>query len=60
MSIEMDFSFLFVAWLGQPLWMWLTFVGIVIVLLVLDLGVLHKENREIEAGESLLLSAGYI
>ena len=29
-------------WLGKPVWMWLTFVGIVIVLLALDLGVLHR------------------
>jgi tellurite resistance protein TerC len=56
----MDSSFLFVDWLGQPLWMWLTFIGIVIALLVFDLGVLHKENREIEVKESLVLSAGYI
>jgi tellurite resistance protein TerC len=56
----MDASFLFADWLGQPAWMWLTFIGIVIVLLVLDLGVLHKENREIEVRESLVLSAGYI
>jgi tellurite resistance protein TerC len=56
----MDFAFLFVDWLGKPAWMWLAFMGIVIALLTLDLGVLHKNNREIEAKESLLLSAGYI
>lgn len=56
----MDSSFLFVDWLGQPLWMWLMFIAIVIALLVFDLGVLHKENREIEVKESLVLSAGYI
>jgi tellurite resistance protein TerC len=46
--------------LGKPLWMWLTFVAIVIALLVFDLGVLHKEDREIGVRESLLLSGGYI
>jgi tellurite resistance protein TerC len=51
---------LFGQFLGKPGWMWLAFVGIVVVLLVLDLGVLHKENREIGVRESLLLSAGYI
>jgi tellurite resistance protein TerC len=51
---------LFGDFLGKPGWMWLAFIGIVVVLLVLDLGVLHKENREIEVRESLLLSAGYI
>jgi tellurite resistance protein TerC len=47
-------------WLGKPVWMWLAFIGIVIALLALDLGVLHKTNKEIGVGESLALSAGYI
>jgi tellurite resistance protein TerC len=55
-----EFGFLFYDWLGKPAWMWLAFMAIVVTLLTLDLGVLHKENREIEARESLLLSAGYI
>lgn len=46
--------------LGKPIWMWLAFVSIVTVILVLDLGVLHKEQREIAVGESLILSAVYI
>ncbi len=46
--------------LGTPIWTWLAFIGIVIALLAFDLGVLHKEQREIEVGESLMLSAGYI
>ncbi len=53
-------DFLFVEWLTKPLWMWLMFLGIVVALLVIDLGVLHKEHREIEARESLTLSAIYI
>jgi tellurite resistance protein TerC len=56
----MEISFLFADWLGKPVWMWLGFMAIVVVLLTLDLGVLHKENREINTKESLLLSAGYI
>jgi tellurite resistance protein TerC len=59
-GFPMEFGFLFYDWLGKPAWMWLAFMAIVITLLTLDLGVLHKENREIEAKESLLLSAGYI
>jgi tellurite resistance protein TerC len=47
-------------WLGKPVWMWLSFVGIVVVLLALDLGVLHRKQREIEITESLILSAVYI
>jgi len=53
-------DFLDYIWLGKPLWMWLSFLGIVITLLALDLGVLHKKQREIEVKESLALSAGYI
>jgi tellurite resistance protein TerC len=40
--------------------MWLVFIALVITLLVLDLGVLHRKAKEIEVKESLVLSAGYI
>lgn len=53
-------DFLFFDWLGKPAWMWLAFIGIVIALLVLDLGVLHRKQREIGVRESLLMSAFYI
>jgi len=46
--------------LGKPGWMWLGFLAIVVLLLVLDLGVLHRKQREIPVGESLMLSAAYI
>jgi tellurite resistance protein TerC len=46
--------------LGTATWLWLVFVSIVMGLLVFDLGVLHREHREIGVSESLLLSAGYI
>jgi tellurite resistance protein TerC len=46
--------------LGKPVWMWLTFIGLVITLLILDLGVFHRESRAIGVGESLVLSAIYI
>ncbi len=48
------------AFLGKAVWIWLVFVGVVATLLALDLGVLHKHDREIGVRESLLLSAGYI
>jgi tellurite resistance protein TerC len=38
----------------------LAFISIVVALIVFDLGVLHRNSREIEVRESLLLSAGYI
>ena len=45
--------------LGKPVWMWAGFLAIVVALLVFDLGVLHKENKEIEVAESLKLSGFY-
>ncbi|NQD92098.1 TerC family protein [Pseudomonas sp. CrR25] len=45
--------------LGTPSWFWLAFITIVIALLVLDLGVLHRDQHEIEVRESLLLYGGY-
>jgi tellurite resistance protein TerC len=53
-------DFLFFDWLGTPVWFWLAFLGIVAALTAFDLGVLHKEDREMGIGESLKLSAFYI
>jgi tellurite resistance protein TerC len=52
--------FLTTPFMGQATWLWLVFVAVVLALLVFDLGVLHKHDREIGIRESLLLSAGYI
>jgi tellurite resistance protein TerC len=48
------------AWLGTPLWFWLAFMGLVILLTAFDLGVLHREDREISIAESLMLTAFYV
>ncbi len=53
-------DFLTSLFLGQPLWMWLGFLGLVVTLLALDLGVFHRGSREIGIRESLMLSAFYI
>lgn len=53
-------AFLQTPFLTQPTWLWLAFVAIVVSLLAFDLGVLHKDDREIGVRESLMLSAGYI
>ena len=53
-------EFLEYIWLGKPLWMWFAFLGIVTLLLALDLGVLHRKNKEIGVRESLGLSAMYM
>jgi tellurite resistance protein TerC len=58
--MELLSTIVLATWLTKPVWMWLLFIAIVVVLLVLDLGVLHKGHREIETRESLLLSAFYI
>lgn len=47
-------------WLGTPVWFWMAFLSLVIALTAFDLGVLHKEDREMGIAESLKLSAFYI
>jgi tellurite resistance protein TerC len=42
------------------IWAWLGFNLIVLALLALDLGVLHRKEREIKVGEALWLSLFYI
>ena len=53
-------EFLFLTFLAKPLWLWLMFLTIVVVLMVFDLGVLHKDDHELGVAESLKLSAFYI
>lgn len=53
-------DFLLADFLGTPLWFWASFMGIVLTLLVFDLGVLNKKDHEIGVKESLKLSAFYI
>lgn len=45
---------------GQPLWMWLTFMGVVLFLLFIDLGIFHRKLHEVSIKESLWMSAFYI
>lgn len=60
-------------WLGQPTWMWLVFITLVVALLAFDLGILDRlrrrradaagvavEDQVIGIGSSLKLSAFYI
>jgi tellurite resistance protein TerC len=58
--VETLLAFLHTPLLGKAAWIWLLFAGVVVTLLALDLGVLHKADREIGVNESLMLSAGYI
>lgn len=53
-------EFLTADWLGTPLWFWCAFGVLVLLLTAFDLGVLHRESREMGIGESLRLSAFYM
>jgi tellurite resistance protein TerC len=46
--------------LGTPVYFWIAFITIVIALLVFDLGVLHRDEHEIGAKESLTLYGFYV
>jgi tellurite resistance protein TerC len=46
--------------LGTPIYFWVAFVTVVIALLVFDLGILHKDEKEISARESLTLYGFYV
>ena len=52
-------AFLTADFLGTATWLWLAFLTIVLALLIFDLGVLHRDQHEIEMRESLLLYGGY-
>jgi tellurite resistance protein TerC len=47
-------------WLGMPVWTWLAFLAAVLAVLAFDLGVMHRDSREIGVAESLKMSALYI
>ena len=53
-------EFLTADWVGTPAWFWLAFGAIVLILTAFDLGVLHKEDKEMGIKESLKLSIFYI
>jgi tellurite resistance protein TerC len=46
--------------LDTPAYLWLSFLAIVVALLVFDLGILHRDQREIGARESFILYSGYM
>ena len=53
-------EFLHAQIMGKPMWAWGAFIAIVLVLLIIDLGVLHRKARAIGVRESLWMSAFYI
>ncbi len=58
--MELSQAFLTADFLGTPTYFWFAFLGIVIALLVFDLGVLHKEDKEITAKESFIMYGSYV
>jgi tellurite resistance protein TerC len=58
--MELFLAALTADFLGTPAYFWFAFLAIVIGLLVLDLGVLHKEDKEISAKESFIMYGGYV
>lgn len=58
--MELFLAALSADFLGTPTYFWLIFVGIVVALLAFDLGVLHKEDKEISAKESFILYGCYV
>lgn len=53
-------DFLTTDFLDKPIWMWALFLTIIVALLALDLGVLHRKQREIGVRESVKLAGFYI
>ncbi len=58
--MELFLAALSADFLGTPTYFWLIFIGIVVALLAFDLGILHKEDKEISAKESFILYACYV
>lgn len=44
----------------KPLWLWAMFIAIVVALLVFDLGICNKKNKEIDVKSSLKMSLFYV
>lgn len=53
-------DFLQLSLFDKPVWMWGVFLTTVLVLLVFDLGILNRKDKEISVKQSLKLSAFYI
>lgn len=52
-------EFLTVAFAGQPLWLWLGFLGLIIFLLWVDLGLLNRKDEVVSPKKSALMWASF-
>ncbi|MDX9689348.1 MAG: TerC family protein [Proteobacteria bacterium] len=55
----MDFAFLTEEFMSKPIWMWFVFAFLILGLLILDLGVMHRKEHEVQFKESLILCTFY-
>ena len=46
--------------MGTPLWVWIAFTTVVLALLALDLGVFHRESKEVSTREALAWTAVWV
>ncbi len=58
--LDMLPTMLFDSVMGKPVWMWGAFITLVLALLALDLGVMHRKSHVIGVKESLVMSGFYI
>jgi tellurite resistance protein TerC len=58
--MELLTAVLYADFLGTPAYFWMIFAAIIVALLAFDLGILHKDDKEIDAKESFLLYGGYV
>ncbi len=43
-------------WLGMPVWVWLAFIGVVLTILAIDLGLFHRDAHEPSMTESMVIA----
>lgn len=53
-------DFFFDVFLGTPIWFWATFLALVLMILVLDLGLFNRKDHEIGYRESAYMSVVYV
>jgi tellurite resistance protein TerC len=58
--LELLVDILSAFWLGVPLWAWCGFTILIIGLLALDLGLLHRDPHEVGFAESLKMAGFYV
>ena len=54
--MDATYAFLTTLWLGMPVWVWFTFLAIVLAIMTVDLGLFHKEAHEPSFRESAVLA----